>query len=156
MTDHVLDYVRRGKVPVTEQRGRESVTHANGDTPLDDDLRERLAPFVWLDSLWSGKFVLWEQDLYRTARDFAATIQAQRVLLNAQPERTSAVAGLLREAGELLSLMAMEWQSTLQILDETPLDEMDNAIKSIQQTDIRYIRQAREWLRRAGLEAGDE
>jgi hypothetical protein len=53
---------------------------------LDDDLRDELAPFLWISELKSGKFALWEQDMYASMVTLANTVQAQRVALRAARE----------------------------------------------------------------------
>ena len=93
-----LDRVRRGKESVTDKH---SVPPAN----LDADLRERHDRWQWIRELKSGTFDLWEKALVADLDEALRRLRLaedQIQLYKLQPERTSDVAGLLREAAEIM------------------------------------------------------
>jgi len=119
-----LDRVRRGKESVTDKH---SVPPAN----LDAYLLVRHDRWQWIRELKSGTFDLWEKALVADLDEALRRLRLaedQIQLYKLQPERTSDVAALLREAGELLAAY----------LDGSANYETRN--------------DTREWLRKVGLD----
>jgi hypothetical protein len=114
---------------------------------LDPDLSAELEPFMWLGELKTGKFALWERDMFASMVTLANTVQAQRVALRE-------VVPLVKEGlwDEYATSTLWEDERTCDYCYRT----LEDANENYPHADDCLIRRARAWLAQHAPESGDD